>query len=90
MASINEELAAFPVLRPPYTHAVGMILQSPRTGIVYVPFDCRGRHWACVVVQGTGEYYQVGGHNLLISDDEAIRSPRVELALKLMPTEETT
>lgn len=83
MVSINEELDAFPELRRPFSNAIGMILQSPRTGLVYVPFDSRGAHWSCVVVYGDTTYPR-GGHHIVVSDKEVIRSPEVMLALQFV------
>jgi hypothetical protein len=81
--SINDYLAKLPTRR--YSHeAKGLLLLSPRTGIVFVPAMPSGQgYFTAVVVKGT-ETYPVGGYNLDISAREIATAIRLEVCLQCL------
>lgn len=72
-------LAELPIIHRGYPR--GYVLRSPLSGLVFVPYEQPSRHsWNAVVVQDTGKSAYPVGCLICVSDDEVIRSARVDLS----------
>lgn len=87
--SINRYYHGKKVLR--WSHqAQGLVLYSPRTGMVFVPFQLNsGGGWAVVVVvEDFTNTYRRGGYHLDVGEDEIITALEVQLELPVSAEEQ--
>jgi len=86
MPSTNEEVAALPKMRQSAHDVKGVILFLPRTGLIVVPVNPRGRNdWDCVIIDGSRcrteegrESYPRGGYNIVVGDNELCTGVELE------------